>query len=541
MSENSYNTIIVGGGIAGLTSAAYLSRAGQKVLLVEKNRECGGLVNSFTRDGFHFDAGVRALEDAGIIFPMLKDLGIQLEVVKSPVSLGIENEILHIENIDSLIKYRELLVKFYPESKEEIDEVLKNIRKIMKHMDVLYGIENPVFKDLKNDRAFLFKKLLPWLPKFITTVGKINRLNMPVEDYLGEFVKNQSLLDIISQHFFKNTPAFFAMSYFSLYLDYFYPKGGVGKLSEAMKNKVIEYGGEIKTETKITEVNAEKCLVTDHNNISYKYENLIWAADLKTFYKVTETAGLAPKIKTKFEESKSLMLKNRGGDSVFTLFLGVDQPLESFRKIAHGHFFYTPSKVGLAEIHRKELDSMLRNFEKTDKEQILAWLDKFTRLNTYEISVPGLKDADLVPPGKTGLIISFLAEYDLFSKIQKAGWLDEFITELENRVLSVISDSVYPMLKDKIISRFSFSPLSIENRVGSSEGGITGWAFQKEMPVINKIQFSDRSVITPIPSIHQAGQWAYSPAGVPMSILTGKLAANRVIKQVKLMNPKSLK
>ena len=175
MSENTYNTIIVGGGIAGLTSAAYLSRAGQKVLLIEKNRECGGLVNSFTRDGFHFDAGVRALEDAGIIFPMLKDLGIELEVVKSPVSLGIENEILHIENLDSLIKYRELLTKLYPESEREIDEVLRSIRKIMKHMDVLYGIENPVFKDLKHDRAFIFKKLLPWLPKFIFTVGKINR------------------------------------------------------------------------------------------------------------------------------------------------------------------------------------------------------------------------------------------------------------------------------------------------------------------------------------------------------------------------------
>jgi hypothetical protein len=33
----------------------------------------------------------------------------------------------------------------------------------------------------------------------------------------------------------------------------------------------------------------------------------------------------------------------------------------------------------------------------------------------------------LAPPGKTGLIISFLAEYDLFSKIKEAGWLDEFI------------------------------------------------------------------------------------------------------------------
>ena len=57
-------------------------------------------------------------------------------------------------------------------------------------MDVLYGIENPVFKDLKSDRDFIFKKLLPWLPKFIFTVGKINRMNMPVEDYLETIVKN---------------------------------------------------------------------------------------------------------------------------------------------------------------------------------------------------------------------------------------------------------------------------------------------------------------------------------------------------------------
>jgi len=533
MSENIYNTIIVGGGIAGLTSAAYLTREGQKVLLIEKNKECGGLVNSFTRDGFHFDGGVRALEDAGIIFPMLKDLHIQLEVVKSPVSLGIGNEILHIENLDSLIRYRDFLTNIYPESEKDIHEVIKSIKKIMKYMDVLYGIENPLFKDLKHDRTFLFKKLLPWLPKFIFTIGKINRMRMPVEEYLKTIVKNPSLRDMISQHFFKNTPVFFALSYFSLYLDYFYPKGGVGKLSEALRNKITECGGEIKTKTKIIEVMAEKCLVTDQNNISYKYDNLIWAADLKTLYKITKTEGLMPKIKTRFEDTKNKILKYRGGDSVFSLFLEVDEPLESFRKIAHGHFFYTPSKSGLGETHREELNHLLSNFEKFNKENILTWLDKFTRLNTYEISIPGLKDPELVPPDKTGIIVSCLAEYDLFDKIQKTGWLDEFIPELENRVLTVISDSVYPMLKDKIIARFSFTPLSIENRVGSSEGAITGWSFQKSMPVINKIQNSNRSVATPIPSIYQVGQWAYSPAGVPMSILTGKLAADRILKQMK--------
>lgn len=531
MAENKYNTIIVGGGIAGLTSAAYLSRAGQKVVLFEKNKECGGLVNSFTKDGFHFDAGVRALENAGIIFPMLEDLGIHLEVVKSKVSLGIENEILHIESLASVEDYRQLLKKLYPNCDEDIDAVIKIIRKIMKYMDVLYGIDNPVFKDLKSDRDFIFKQLLPWLPKFLFTVGKINRMNMPIEEYLDTLVKDHSLKDIISQHFFKNTPAFFALSYFSLYLDYFYPKGGVGTLADVMKDKIIELGGEIKTETTITNLDANSSVVKDQNGISYDYDNLIWAADLKTFYRIMQTEGLSPAITTQVAEMQDKVAQNRGGDSVFSLFVEVDEPLESFQKIANGHFFYTPSKIGLGDTLWTELDELLSTFETTDKSIILAWLDKYTSLNTYEISVPGLKDPDLAPPGKTGLIISLLAEYDLFKKVEAAGWLDEFTAALEERIIKVISDSIYPMLKDRIITYFSFSPISIEKRIGSSEGAITGWSFLKPVPVVNKIQFSDRSVLTPIPSVFQAGQWAYSPAGVPMSILTGKLAADKVLKR----------
>jgi phytoene dehydrogenase-like protein len=532
MIENRYDTVIVGAGIAGLTSACYLARHGQQVLLIERNRECGGLVNSFRRDGFHFEAGVRALEDAGVIFPLLKDLGIELEVVKSPVSVGIENEILHIEDMGSIDAYKQLLVKLYPESEAEIGAVIKVIRRVMKHMDVLYGIENPVFKDLKRDTGYIFRKLLPWMPKFLLTVGKINRMNMPVEDYLDTLLKDQSLKDIISQHFFKNTPTFFALSYFSLYLDYFYPKGGVGKLADALKEKYLQWGGVLKTETTIVSVNATQQLVKDQNEVNYEYDHLIWAADLKTLYRFIQTEDLTSSLQPKFMDRKTQILNQRGGDSVFTLFLEVDEPLDSFKKIANGHFFYTPSKQGLGKTHWEELRTLLKHFGNLEKKQVLAWLDKFTQLNTYEISIPGLKDSDLVPAGKTGLIISLLAEYDLFKEVQKAGWYDEFKQELERNVIQVISNSVYPFLKNKIIKQFSFSPLSIENRIGSSEGAITGWSFENPVPVVNKIQFSDRSVLTPIPTIFQAGQWAYSPAGVPMCILTGKLAADRIVKKL---------
>lgn len=524
-----YDTIIVGGGIAGLTSAAYLARAGQKILLIEKNGEFGGLVNSFVKDGFHFEAGVRALESAGIIIPMLHDLGIELDIVRSKVSVGIADKILNIEDLNSIQDYRDLLVDLYPKSEKEIDHFIKTMRKIMKMLDVLYGIENPLFKNILKDQKYLFKTLLPWLPKFLFTIGRINRLNAPFETYLEKIIKDPSLRDIISQHFFKNTPTFFALSYFTLYLDYFYPKGGVWKLIDGMVDKIKEFKGELLPNTYIQKIDAEYQYVVDDKNQRYYYNNLIWAADLKALYKNTDLGNLSAKIKESFSKSAQKMLQNKGGESVFSLFLEVDLPLCYFENIAHGHFFYTNSKQGLGNIHRGELQNMLEQWEKVEKTTVFDWLARYLKFNTYEISIPGLKDSTLVPKNKTGFIISFIIDYELFKKVEESGWGSEFKEIIETTIIEILSENAYPALKEKVEKRFSFSPIDIKKRILSSDGAIVGWSFEGKIPVVHKIQRSDRSVLTPLPNIYQAGQWAYSPAGVPMAILTGKLAADRIM------------
>jgi len=40
-----FDSIVVGGGIAGLTAACYLCRYGHNVLLLEKSKKVGGLVD----------------------------------------------------------------------------------------------------------------------------------------------------------------------------------------------------------------------------------------------------------------------------------------------------------------------------------------------------------------------------------------------------------------------------------------------------------------------------------------------------------------
>ncbi len=51
------NVHILGGGLAGMSCAADLSRAGKKVRVIEAQREVGGLAQSFSVDGYVFDLG----------------------------------------------------------------------------------------------------------------------------------------------------------------------------------------------------------------------------------------------------------------------------------------------------------------------------------------------------------------------------------------------------------------------------------------------------------------------------------------------------
>ena len=49
--------VVVGAGLTGLVTAYYLNKAGKKVVVVEKDSRCGGVINTQTEDGFTFESG----------------------------------------------------------------------------------------------------------------------------------------------------------------------------------------------------------------------------------------------------------------------------------------------------------------------------------------------------------------------------------------------------------------------------------------------------------------------------------------------------
>jgi phytoene dehydrogenase-like protein len=533
-----YDVIVVGAGLAGLSSAAFLSREGIRTLVCERGANYGGLVNSFEREGFVFDGGIRAFENSGILVPMLRQLGIDLPMCKNPVTIGIGDDRIVLESRANLADYRMLLERNFPESKADIARIVASIEETMGYMDILYGIDNPLFLDSYGDTRYLFDTLLPWLAKYRKTLRHIGKMQQPIYEFLGTMTSNGELVDCIAQHFFKKTPAFFAMSYFGLYLDYCYPKGGTGVLAEKLSTYVLEWGGLIEFDTEVRSIDVSEKVVVTKDGRTFSYKKLIWAADMKALYRSVRLPTIeSERRRNIIEDRRSLVEHSHGGDSILGIYYATTFDRESMQRHCGAHLFYTPLKKGLQSIgpdRWKAIVADRRIGEKSRKWKLKSYLKDFFSCTTFEISCPALRDPSLAPPGKSGLIASTLFEYDLAKAIKEAGWYEEFKEFCTDTVARILGSRLLPGFGDHLLFSSCATPLTIENLTGNSEGAITGWAFTDgEIPSEKRFGSIAKSVRTPIPNVYQAGQWVFSPSGLPVSALTGKLASREVLKKLK--------
>jgi phytoene dehydrogenase-like protein len=81
-------TIVVGGGLAGLTAALSLARRGISVTLFEKSPALGGRARTRAQDGFHFNVGPHALYRGGVGMAVLRELGVRVKGQAPPLSGG---------------------------------------------------------------------------------------------------------------------------------------------------------------------------------------------------------------------------------------------------------------------------------------------------------------------------------------------------------------------------------------------------------------------------------------------------------------------
>lgn len=131
--------VIIGSGIGGLICGTVLSKQGYQVTILERNKQLGGNLQTYTRDKHIFDSGVHyvgSLEKGQNLYKVFKFLGIMDDLKLQKMDEEAYDKILfhgderiykHAQGYD---RFRTNLLKDFPEEERAIDQYCQMIRTI---------------------------------------------------------------------------------------------------------------------------------------------------------------------------------------------------------------------------------------------------------------------------------------------------------------------------------------------------------------------------------------------------------------------------
>ncbi len=89
------DVVVVGAGVAGLTAAAFLARAGAAVTVLERSQHIGGRAATRDEHGFSFNRGVHALYTGGAASSALAELGVTYGFGIPKATFGLHDGRIH--------------------------------------------------------------------------------------------------------------------------------------------------------------------------------------------------------------------------------------------------------------------------------------------------------------------------------------------------------------------------------------------------------------------------------------------------------------
>ncbi|MBT8298526.1 MAG: NAD(P)-binding protein, partial [Maribacter sp.] len=239
-----YNTVIIGGGLAGLTAGATLSKFGRKVLLLEQHHKPGGCATTFKRKDFIVEVGLHEmsgiLENGTLpqIFKML-DADKEVELLKVPEFYAAYSErgkFVFPHGYDNATK---ALIDKYPEDKKGIERFIKLIAGIRKE-----GVNQP-------RSAWVRKLIYPFMPLLYPNLVEANRHT--VGSWLDKYISNENAkIDLVAHlAYWGDDPYTLSMFYYGLPFSGFiengghFIKGGSQQLSDYLAAYIEKQGGTV--------------------------------------------------------------------------------------------------------------------------------------------------------------------------------------------------------------------------------------------------------------------------------------------------------
>jgi phytoene dehydrogenase-like protein len=525
-----YDAIVIGGGHNGLVHAAYLARAGKKVLVLERRHVLGGAaVTEEVFPGFKFSVCSYVVS---LLRPeIIRDLDLPrhgLEILPldgtfTPMPPGSKGG--YLWRVNDHAKTRREIARHSPLDAEAYEEYGKAMAEQAKFVKPVLGMTPPdpsrISVDVLRKLTFLGRRFrdLPEPDQY----NQVQLMTMSAVDFLDQWFETDvlkatmSASGIIGTFLGVRSPgtAYVLLHHYMGEIDgafrsWGFSRGGTGAISNAIASAAREAGAEIRTLSPIARI----------------------------IVKGGRAAGVALENGDEFEAR----VVSSSVDPHRTFLQMMEQghlPEEFLEQVGHYKFRGSSGKVNLAldalpnftclpgpGTHLRGAISISPSIDYMERAYDDAKYGRHSRRPYIDCVIPSLTDPSVAPPGKH--VMSCFVQYAPYHL--KEGTWDEQREAFGDTVINTLAEYA-PNIKNIILDRQVLTPLDLEREFGLTEGNI----FQGELsleqlfflrPVPGWAQYR-----TPIRGLYVCGSAAHPGGGIMGA--PGRLAALEVLKDWK--------
>ncbi len=485
---------IVGAGIGGLATALRLSTEGFKVEIIEKNSQAGGRINQLKKDGFTFDVG-----------PSFFSMSYEFEELVKTCKMEMPFEYVELDPLYS--------VNFKGNPKTYC--LYKDIKKLSEQ----FAEEEPDFEDRMNKYLeecsktyndtvdIVIKQNFKSLAHYLVTLMRVNPLHLPkltrnFWKQVNKYFNSSEARQIISLvAFFLGRTPFDTSAIYTLLSNvefkhdgYYNVKGGMYKIVEGFVNELEKRNVKINYDTEITDFTKKDNKIIsliDQNGKEWKSDIFLINSDAAVF-----RGGVLKK--PKFTENK--MSKMNWTMGYLTFYIGLKCKLP---QVNHHNYYLGTNYQEYANNIMKKPGTLEKPY--------------------YYVNVLSKYNLECAPEGCEGLF--FVCPVPNLQ--YKSDWSDK--DEIVNSIISDFCERIGQNIENEIISKTIYTPADWKKQFNLQYGAGLGLAHN----IMQIGALRPKNYDEDYKNTFYVGASTIPGAGLPMAIISSKLAAERIFDYVK--------